>query len=36
LGHLPDRIDVAYSLEVNEWNGEKRLQLNIQDLREAD
>jgi len=35
LGQIPDRVDVAYTLEVNEWNGEKRLQLNVQDLREA-
>jgi single-stranded-DNA-specific exonuclease len=26
-------IDVVYSLEVNEWNGEERLQLNVKDLR---
>jgi single-stranded-DNA-specific exonuclease len=26
-------IDVVYALEVNEWNGERRLQLNVQDLR---
>lgn len=25
-------IDVAYTLEENEWNGEKRLQLNVRDL----
>ena len=30
---LPSYIDVVYSLEVNEWNGEKRLQLNVKDLR---
>lgn len=30
---LPGYIDVVYSLEVNEWNGEKRLQLNVKDLR---
>jgi single-stranded-DNA-specific exonuclease len=39
-GHLwdkiPGRVDVAYTLEVNEWNHEKRLQLNVQDLRPAD
>ena len=27
------RIDVVYSLEVNEWRGRKRLQLNVKDLR---
>ncbi len=30
---LPRYIDVVYSLEVNEWQGEKRLQLNVKDLR---
>jgi single-stranded-DNA-specific exonuclease len=30
---LPPRIDVVYTLEVNEWNEQKRLQLNIKDLR---
>jgi single-stranded-DNA-specific exonuclease len=28
-----ERVDVVYTLEVNEWNGERRLQLNVQDLR---
>jgi single-stranded-DNA-specific exonuclease len=32
-GRLPDAIDVAYHLDVNEWNGERRLQLNVQDIR---
>jgi single-stranded-DNA-specific exonuclease len=27
------RVDLAFQLEVNEWNGNKRLQLNVQDLR---
>ncbi len=36
LGELPARVDVAYTLEVNEWNHEKRLQLHVQDLRPAD
>jgi single-stranded-DNA-specific exonuclease len=26
-------IDVVYSLEFNEWNGERQMQLNIKDLR---
>jgi len=30
---VPGRIDVAYTLEANEWNGQRRLQLNVQDLR---
>jgi single-stranded-DNA-specific exonuclease len=32
---LPDRVDVAYHLQFNEWNGERRLQLNVQDIRPA-
>ncbi len=38
-GHLvdevPARVDVAYTLDVNEWNSRKRLQLHVQDLRGA-
>jgi single-stranded-DNA-specific exonuclease len=34
-GQVPARVDVAYTLGVNEWNHEKRLQLNVQDLRPA-
>jgi single-stranded-DNA-specific exonuclease len=30
-----DRIDVAYQLEINEWNGYRNLQLNLQDVRPA-
>jgi len=33
---LPQHVDVVYSLEVNEWRGEKRLQLNVKDLRPSD
>ncbi len=32
-GQLPRRIDLAYTVEVNEYNGEKRLQLNVKDIR---
>lgn len=32
-GQLPSHIDVVYALEINEWQGEKRLQLNVKDLR---
>ncbi|HMQ30231.1 MAG TPA: single-stranded-DNA-specific exonuclease RecJ [Chloroflexaceae bacterium] len=41
LGHLADavrrhpRLDVAYSFEDDEWNGERRLQLKIKDFRRA-
>lgn len=39
LGHwahdMPDRIDIAYHIEINEWKGRRTLQANIQDLRPA-
>lgn len=35
-GEVPQRADVVYCLEPNEWNGETRLQLNVQDLRPAE
>jgi len=35
LDQVPDRVDVVYSLEMNEWNGEKRLRLLLHDLRPA-
>jgi single-stranded-DNA-specific exonuclease len=34
--HLPTRVDVAYTLEVNQWRGRHRLQLNVKDLRPAE
>ncbi|MGB1289167.1 MAG: single-stranded-DNA-specific exonuclease RecJ, partial [Aggregatilineales bacterium] len=33
---LPEYIDIVYHLEVNEWQGRRNLQLNIQDLRPAE
>jgi single-stranded-DNA-specific exonuclease len=30
--NMPDRIDIAYQLEINEWNGRKNLQANLQDV----
>jgi single-stranded-DNA-specific exonuclease len=36
MAKLGDRVDVAYHLEVNEWDGERRLQLNVQDIRAAE
>ncbi len=32
---IPAYVDVAYHLEINEWNGHIKLQLNVQDLRPA-
>ena len=32
---MPERVDVAYQLEMNEWNGNRNLQLNVQDIRPA-
>jgi single-stranded-DNA-specific exonuclease len=34
-GNLPQRIDVMYTYEVNEYNGRESLQLNIRDLKPA-
>jgi hypothetical protein len=33
LEDLPDRIDLMYSFELNEYNGRVSLQLNVQDLK---
>ncbi len=30
--HKPDRVDLVYQLEMNEWNGRQSLQLNVQDI----
>jgi single-stranded-DNA-specific exonuclease len=32
---MPERIDILYRFELNEFNGRKNLQLNIQDIKEA-
>jgi single-stranded-DNA-specific exonuclease len=34
-GQVPPRVDLAYTFEINEFNGEARLQLNVKDLRPA-
>jgi single-stranded-DNA-specific exonuclease len=34
--YLPGHVDIAYQLEINEWNGRRSLQLNVQDIRPAD
>ncbi len=33
--HLPQYIDIAYTVNVNEWNGRRDLQLMIQDIQPA-
>jgi single-stranded-DNA-specific exonuclease len=35
-GNLPGQADIAYHIEANEWNGQRRLQLNIKDIRPAE
>ncbi len=35
VDRMPDQIDIAYQLEINEWNGNRSLQLNMQDIRPA-
>jgi single-stranded-DNA-specific exonuclease len=32
---LPDRVDVAYMLEINVWNDRRTVQMNLQDVRGA-
>jgi single-stranded-DNA-specific exonuclease len=33
---LAQQIDVVYMLEFNNWNGERRMQLEIKDLRPSE
>jgi single-stranded-DNA-specific exonuclease len=33
--NLPSRVDLAYAVEINEFNGRKALQLNVKDMRAA-
>ena len=33
FGKLPARVDLAFALDLNEWNGRTNLQLNVQDIR---
>ena len=35
-GRLPGQVDLAYTLNVNEWNGRRDLQLVVKDIREAE
>ncbi len=30
---MPERLDIAFQLEINEWNGRRTLQANLQDIR---
>jgi len=30
---VDDRIDIAYSLVVDEWNGRKNLELRVEEIR---
>ena len=32
---LPSQVDLVFQLERNDWNGRRRLQLNVQDMRPA-
>jgi hypothetical protein len=32
---MPRYVDIAYQIEADEWNGAKRLQIKVQDIREA-
>jgi hypothetical protein len=31
--HMPQYIDVVYTMNVNEWRGNRSLQLMVQDLK---
>nr|MBN1229518.1 single-stranded-DNA-specific exonuclease RecJ [Anaerolineae bacterium] len=35
LDNLPDIVDVAYHLEINEWNGRRSIQINVLDIHPA-
>lgn len=34
--HLGDKIDMAFSIEANEWNGNRELQMTISDIKKSD
>ncbi len=34
--HMPQFIDLVYTINVNEWNGRRNLQLMVQDIRPAE
>ncbi len=31
--HMPDRVDLVYALEINDYQGQQGIQLNVKDLR---
>jgi single-stranded-DNA-specific exonuclease len=33
IDELPDRVDAVFTLEADEWNGQRRVQMNVRDLR---
>ncbi len=35
MKEMPRYVDIAYQIEADEWNGTRRLQIKVQDLREA-
>ncbi len=35
LKNMPNRVDVVYALELNEWQGETKLQMNVKDIRKS-
>jgi single-stranded-DNA-specific exonuclease len=35
IGQLPDKIDLMYTFELNEFNGQVSLQLNVKDIRKS-
>jgi len=36
VNHMPQQIDIVYTVNVNEWNGRRDLQLMVQDLRPSE
>lgn len=34
--HLPARVDLAYNLSINEWQGKRSIQLMVKDIRPSD
>ena len=35
VGHMPERVDIVYTLGINEFRGQRKLQLQVQDIRAA-